>query len=249
MSSFEEDNNTDHDDQKFIVRFSSWEGPIEAMLELARNQKIDLLQIDILELVTQFEAVVNKAMALRMELAADWLVMASWMTYLKSRMLLKQPNKDEKNELSEDALSFHLKRLDAMKMAATKIQKQMLLNIDWFHPGGAAGRSIRSNRLTITFHEFLSSYPTPKNKDFTAEPRILKPFDLSSVDETIDRLKTEMPDEWTDLINLIPKSSGIRLRSNIATSLIGTLELARTGNAELKQSGLMEPIFVRRIRE
>jgi len=244
---FLEDKIVDEDDQRFIVRFSAWEGPIEAMLELARSQKIDLLQIDILELVSQFEAVVGKAMALRMELAADWLVMASWMTYLKSRILLKQPKSDGKEELSEDALAFHLKRLDAVKTAADKIQKQIMLNKDWFGPGGAGGAGVQSNRLVVSFHEFLAAYPTPKEKDFVAEPRILKPFDLASVDEAITRLKVEMPSEWTNLVDLIPKASGLRLRSNIATSLIGTLELARSGIAEIKQSDLMEPIYVKRI--
>jgi segregation and condensation protein A len=243
---FLEDKYSDEEDQRFIVKFSAWEGPIEAMLELARSQKIDLIQIDILDLVSQFEAVIGRAMALRMELAADWLVMAAWMTYLKSRILLKQPKSDGKEELSEDALAFHLKRLDAVKTAAEKIQKQVILNKDWFGPGGAGGASVQSNRINISFHDFLAAYPKPKEPYFTPEPRILKPFDLASVDEAISRLKSDMPMEWTNLVNLIPKSTGLRLRSNIATSLIGTLELARNGLAEIKQSDLMEPIYVKR---
>jgi segregation and condensation protein A len=168
------------------------------------------------------------------------------MTYLKSRILLKQPKSDGKEELSEDALAFHLKRLDAVKTAAEKIQKQVILNKDWFGPGGAGGASVQSNRINISFHDFLAAYPKPKEPYFTPEPRILKPFDLASVDEAISRLKSDMPMEWTNLVNLIPKSTGLRLRSNIATSLIGTLELARNGLAEIKQSDLMEPIYVKR---
>lgn len=244
---FLDDKISDEDEQRFIVKFSAWEGPIEAMLELARSQKIDLLQIDILELVSQFETVIGRAMALRMELAADWLVMAAWMTYLKSRILLKQPRTDGKEELSEDALAFHLKRLDAVKTAADKIQKQIILNKDWFGPGAAGGTGVESNRLNISYHDFLAAYPKPKEADFTPETRILKPFDLASVDEAITRLKLDMPTEWTNLINLIPTSTGLRLRSNIATSLIGTLELARSGLAEIKQSNLMEPIYVKRV--
>jgi len=242
-----QDDRLNSENHQFVVKFTAWEGPIEAMLELARAQKIDLLQIDILDLVTQFEAVVGKAMSLRMELAADWLVMASWMTYLKSRILLKHPKADGKEELSEDALTFHLKRLDAVKTAAEMIQKQVLLGRDWFGPGGAGGAGVQSNRLAVSYHEFLAAYPVPKQKDFHSEPRILKPFDLASVDEAIHRLKTDMPDQWTNLVDLVPRASGLRLRSNIATSLIGTLELARNGLADIKQAGLMEPIYVRRL--
>lgn len=236
------------DDDKFVVRFSAWEGPIEAMLELAKTQKIDLLQIDLLDLVAQFETVISKAMAMRLELAADWLVMASWMTFLKSKLLLRRTKSTDKPEMDENSLAFHLKRLDAMKSASEAFPKRLVLGRDWFGPGGSSQMLRVGNRLPVSLHDFLMAYPKPRTEALIEQPEVRKHFDVTSVDAAINRLSKEMPSEnWTDLIRLIPKTEGLRLRSDIATSLIGSLELARQGRAEIRQDALMEPIYVRRL--
>lgn len=235
-------------DETFIVRFSAWEGPIEALLDLARSQKLDLSKLDILELVAQFEAVLYKAMSLRLELAADWLVMAAWLAYLKSRLLLRRPKDNGKDEPDEDVLAFHLKRLDAVKSAAEALQKRAILGRDWFGPGGGGDATPISGRLAVSFSDLMSSYPRQRAQggDIPSTPS-LKPFDLASVDGAIARLEQEMPEEeWTPLLDLVPPSAGLRLRSNIATSLIASLELTRNGRAEIRQEGFEQPIFVRK---
>lgn len=235
-------------DETFIVRFSSWEGPIEAMLDLARAQKIDLAQIDILDLVSQFEQVVRKAMSLRIELAADWLVMASWLAYLKSRILLRRPKEEGgRQEPDEDMLAFHLKRLDAVKKLAEALPARMILGRDWFAPGGTHSAAAAGSRLAEGYRELLAAYPRPKPVAAAPKPPKLKPFDLVSVDQAIARLSAQMPaGRWTPLLELVPRSSGLKLRSDIASSLIGSLELARNGKAEIRQDASDAPIFVRR---
>jgi len=238
---------TDADDV-FIVRFSSWEGPIEAMLDLARSQKIDLAQIDLLELVSQFEHVVRRAMSLRIELAADWLVMASWLAYLKSRILLRRRKEDGgKQEPDEDTLAFHLKRLDGIKRLAEALPARMLLGRDWFAPGGADASATAGSRLAEGYRELLAAYPRPKPEAASPSPTRLKPFDLVSVDQAMARLSAGMPEgRWAPLLDLVPRSSGLRQRSDIASSLIGSLELARNGAAEIRQDAPDQPILVRR---
>lgn len=231
-------------DDVFIVRFSAWEGPIEALLDLARSQRLDLARIDMVDLVDQFQAIVSRAMSMRLELAADWLVMAAWLAYLKSRMLLQRPKAGGK-EQDEDVLAYHLKRLDAVKTAADALAGRPFLGRDWFAPGSGA-KSAREGRLGVDFAQLLSAYPRPR---FSAPPAgpDLKPFDLASVDSAIARLSREMPrGRWTPLMELVPRAEGLRLRSNIATSLVGSLELARRGEAEISQESHDSPLLVRR---
>lgn len=235
------------EDEVFIVHFEAWEGPIEAMLELAKSQKIDLAQIDILELVSQFESIVDRAITLRLELAADWLVMAAWLTYLKSRILLRRPKDARRPEADEDVLAYHLKRLNAVRNAAERLPARMQLGRDWFAPSGIHDEVTSGNRLTASLHDFIAAYP--RGQDGTAvihDIPNLKPFDLASVDSAIGRLKGSLPVEWVRLLELVPLGEGIRLRSNIATSLIASLELARDGRAEISQGETHHPIMVRR---
>ncbi|WP_327211086.1 ScpA family protein [Rhizobium leguminosarum] len=239
------------DDEVFIVRFESWEGPIEAMLELARNQKIDLAKIDILELVSQFEHVVDRAIGLRLELAADWLVMAAWLTYLKSRILLRRPSdKKGRSAPDEDVLAFHLRRLAAVRDAAERLPERLQLGRDWFSASGAHAEAATGNRLAVGFHDFIAAYPRGGTKILDgSSPDVpnLKPFDLASVDSAISRLARSIPQEWVRLLELVPPGgSALRLRSNIATSLIAALELCRDGTAQVQQEGGDAPILVRR---
>nr|WP_250808051.1 segregation/condensation protein A [Neorhizobium tomejilense] len=244
---FEED--TDVADDVFVLRFESWEGPIEALLDLAKSQKVDLAKIDLLDLVSQFDAVVGRALSLRIELAADWLVMAAWLAYLKSRLLLRRPRDRERAIEDDDVLAFHLKRLNAVKSVAEKLPAGMVLGRDWFGPSGISEQTVRGNTLTADFHAFLSSYPVPRSADVVdhVSPD-LKPFDLASVDAALSYLSNSMPEEWVRLLALVPYAEGIRLRSNIASSLIASLEMARDGHAEIDQTGRSEPIMVRKRR-
>jgi segregation and condensation protein A len=238
------------EDETFIVRFEAWEGPIEAMLELARSQKLDLSMIDILELVSQFEAVVDRAISLRLELAADWLVMATWLTYLKSRILLRRPKDNRREEPDEDVLAYHLKRLNAVRTAAERLPNRLQLGRDWFAPSGAHEEAATGGRLAASLVDFIAAYPSGRQEASAVEEMpVLKPFDVDSVDAALARLTSGLPDEWIRLLELVPRSGGLRLRSSIATSLIASLELARDGKGEVRQDDPLSPILVRRAGE
>jgi len=239
----------DADDGVFILKFESWEGPIEALLDLAKTQKVDLARIDILDLVAQFDAVIGRALALRIELAADWLVMAAWLAYLKSRLLLRRPKEKGREVEDDDVLAFHLKRLNAVRTVAEKLPAGLVLGRDWFGPSGSGEQAVRGNSLTGDFHAFLSSYPVRKDpaaeNDASRSPD-LKPFDLSSVDAALGWLAARMPPEWVELLSLVPHAEGIRLRSNIASNFIASLEMARDGVAEIDQADGGSPVMVRK---
>ncbi|MCZ7861595.1 ScpA family protein [Agrobacterium salinitolerans] len=235
-------------DDVFVLRFETWEGPIEALLDLAKTQKVDLSKIDILDLVAQFDAVIGRALSLRIELAADWLVMAAWLAYLKSRLLLRRPKDRERAIEDDDVLAFHLKRLNAVRTVAEKLPSGLVLGRDWFGPSGVSEQVVRGNTLTSDFHAFLSSYPVIRRDDPTAPevPPDLKPFDLASVDAALTYLAERMPPEWVELLRLVPYAEGIRLRSNIAVNLIASLEMARDGHAEIEQASGADPVMVRK---
>lgn len=237
-------------DDVFVLRFETWEGPIEALLDLAKTQKVDLSKIDILDLVAQFDAVIGRALSLRLELAADWLVMAAWLAYLKSRLLLRRPKDRERAIEDDDVLAFHLKRLNAVRTVAEKLPSGLVLGRDWFGPSGISEQVVRGNTLTSDFHAFLSSYPVIRRDDPTAAevPPDLKPFDLASVDAALTYLAERMPPEWVELLRLVPYAEGIRLRSNIAVNLIASLEMARDGHAEIEQASDADPVMVRKRR-
>jgi segregation and condensation protein A len=242
---FSED--TQSPDDVFVLRFETWEGPIEALLDLAKAQKVDLSKIDILDLVSQFDAVIGRALSLRIELAADWLVMAAWLAYLKSRLLLRRPKERERAIEDDDVLAFHLKRLNAVRNMAEKLPSGLVLGRDWFGPSGASEQAVRGNTLTSDFHAFLSSYPVIKMEDVVSEVAPdLKPFDLASVDAALTYLAERMPPDWIELLRLVPYAEGIRLRSNIASNLIASLEMARDGHAEVEQASSVDPVMVRR---
>jgi segregation and condensation protein A len=234
-------------DDVFVLRFETWEGPIEALLDLAKTQKVDLTRIDILDLVAQFDAVIGRALSLRLELAADWLVMAAWLAYLKSRLLLRRPKDRERAIEDDDVLAFHLKRLNAVRTVAEKLPSGLVLGRDWFGPSGAAEQAVRGNTLTSDFHAFLSAYPVTRNVQSPQDiPPDLKPFDLASVDAALTYLAQRMPTDWVELLRLVPYADGIRLRSNIASNLIASLEMARNGHAEIEQATGEHPVMVRK---
>ncbi|MCS4089877.1 ScpA family protein [Rhizobium sp. BK176] len=243
---FSEDTQQSPDDV-FVLRFETWEGPIEALLDLAKAQKVDLSKIDILNLVAQFDAVIGRALSLRIELAADWLVMAAWLAYLKSRLLLRRPRERERAIEDDDVLAFHLKRLNAVRTLAEKLPAGLVLGRDWFGPSGASEQAVRGNTLTSDFHAFLSSYPVVKRVDAVTDVAPdLKPFDLASVDAALTYLAERMPADWIELLRLVPYAEGIRLRSNIASNLIASLEMARDGHAEVEQASGVDPVMVRK---
>lgn len=234
----------DVSDEAFIVRVESYEGPIEALLELARTQRVDLEVIDVVELVRQFETFIARAVGLRLELTADWLVMASWLTFLKSKILLRRPKEEGAQEPDAETLAFHLKRLNAIKSASEALSKTTWLGRDWFAPSGEQ-QGVAAARLKASFSELIAAYPKGGDGTPLVPQRPLKPFDISSVDEAIADMSKKKPKNWTDIRTLVPIAEGLRYRSNIATRLVASLELARTGALEIRQETGRDPIMVR----
>ena len=236
--------------ETLIVSFESWEGPLDLLLHLARNQKIDLAKIPILPLVEQYLAYINKARALKLEIAADYLVMAAWLAYLKSALLLpreEQPDPDP-NILAE-RLRWRLQRLEAMRDAADRLMRRDLLGRDVFARGKPEGlRTVRQSQWDATLYDLLSAYGAlnqrPKPGPWTPHNRGA----ICTLEDALQRLSTLIGTalDWTELAKFLPATEDRQLaRSTLASSFVAALELTRTGQAELSQSGAFGPLMLR----
>jgi segregation and condensation protein A len=233
-----------------ILSFDSWEGPLDLLLNLARTQKIDLAKIPILPLVEQYLAYIQQARALRLEIAADYLVMAAWLAYLKSALLLPReeaPDPDP-NDLAE-RLRWRLQRLEAMRDAADKLLRRDLLGRDVFARGAPEGlRTIRHSMIDSTLYELLAAYGAIHGRG-RATP--WTPHDrgqIMTLEDALQRLSGLVGQalDWTELKRFLPGTEDQALaRSTLASSFVAALELVRTGAAELSQAEAFGPLMVR----
>lgn len=237
--------------EKLMIDVDGYEGPIDALLALAREQKVDLKKISILQLVEQYLAFVQAVKKIRLELAADYLVMAAWLAYLKSRLLLPEPQPDDEPSGAQlaEALSFQLQRLAAMQQVAARLMGRPRLGRDTFARGETI--DIRIRRKTVvdcTLYELLSAYGEHKSRE---EGHILHiaPTELHSVEEAVKRLELMLGHmvDWQDLGAFLPSTlkPGIVTRSAIAATLIASLELVKAGRIEIKQTERFGPIYLR----
>jgi segregation and condensation protein A len=236
--------------ETLIVSFESWEGPLDLLLTLARNQKIDLAKVPILPLVEQYLAYIQQARALKLEIAADYLVMAAWLAYLKSALLLpreEQPEPDP-NDLAE-RLRWRLQRLEAMRDAADKLIRRDLLGRDVFLRGQPEGlRTVRHSAWDATLYELLAAYGAlnqrPKPGPWTPHNRGA----ICTLEDALQRLSALIGTalDWTELVRFLPETQDAALaRSTLASSFVAALELARTGQAELTQGSAFGPLMLR----
>ena len=234
----------------FIVSLASFEGPLDLLLALARAQKIDLQKVPMLPLVDQYLAYVGEVQAQRLEVAADYLVMAAWLAYLKSALLLPKeeaPDPDP-HELGQ-RLRHRLLRLAAMRDAAERLAARDLLGRDLFTRGAPEGlRTVRKSRIDVSLYQLLAAYGA-----LSARPPAAPwtPHDRGAIlglEEALQRLSTLIgatPD-WTELRQFLPKTKDAAFgRSALASSFVAALELARTGAAELRQQGAFGPLLLR----
>jgi len=248
---FELDCRLQEPDSTLLVDLEGYEGPIDMLLALARQQKVDLLNISILRLAEQYLEFIEAAHRLRLELAADYLVMAAWLAYLKSRLLL--PKDEEGGELNgpemAEALAFQLRRLEAMQNAGTKILELPRLGRDVFSGGSVEGvKVIRSPVYELTLYELLRAYGDQKSKG-TFDPLEIAPTEFYSVDDALERLESflgQIPD-WTTLQGFLPESAwaGLLFKSVVASTFTASLELAKSGQLEIRQGKKFGPIYVR----
>jgi segregation and condensation protein A len=237
----------------FIVDLEGFEGPIDLLLSLAREQKVDLAKISILALAEQYLDFIQRARDLRLEVAADYLVMAAWLAYLKSRLLLPQPPADEEpsGESLAAALAWRLRQLDAIRRAAVQLFARPQLGQQRFARGGPEGLRVRRrSRFRLALHELLEAYVEQRIRD-EAPRLILGAAPVYRVEDALVRLTRLLggPD-WHNLLAFLPQGLGDeRLRrSALAAHMAASLELAREGVIELSQASPFGPIYVRRRR-
>jgi segregation and condensation protein A len=241
-----------------LLNIEGYEGPIDVLLELARHQKVDLTKISILELVRQYLAFIERAAQLDLELAAEYLVMAAWLAYLKSRLLLPKTSEEEAQPDAQDialALQFQLRRLEAMQNAAKALMNRPLLGQSVFARGAPEGLATRTQaQWTASLYDLLKTFGEMKRRQ--QESRYELPiFSLMSAEDAFARLTRMLgelprPDGqalWTTLENFLPAglSTILFARSALASTFTAGLELARQGKVELRQDSAFKPIYLR----
>ena len=235
-----------------LVDLDGYEGPLDVLLVLARDQKVDLLKISILQLAEQYLAFIEQARSLRLEVAADYLVMAAWLAYLKSRLLLPVEEDDgPSGEELADRLAFLLKKLEAMREAAEKLMNGSIVGRDRLQRGRPeAIRITRHSKYDCTLRELLQAYAAQEERKGIVNPLRLMRDAVYSVEAALDRLEKmlgSLPD-WTDLMSYLPDNltDPFSRRSAQASTLLASLQMAKEGRLELRQGATFGPIEVKK---
>ena len=236
-----------------VVDLEGYEGPLDVLLALARAQKVDLTRISILRLAEQYLDFIREARSLRLEIAADYLVMAAWLAYLKSRLLLPEVPEDDELTGPEMAarLAFQLRRLEAMREAATRLMARDRLGREVFARGAPEGvRVIKSSVFEASLYDLLKAYADHRTRQVPSLLRI-SPAAVYSVDAALGRLREMLgatPD-WQTLERFLPTdlAEGVSLRSAVAATFVASLELVRQGRVELRQGSDFGPLYIRRV--
>ncbi len=240
--------------EKCLVSLEGFEGPLDLLLDLARAQKIDLAKISILALVDQYLAIVAGAAKLRLELAADWLVMAAWLAWLKSRLLLPPDDSDAaEGQVSADLLAARLEELAAMRAAAAWLAARPRLGIDVFPRGAGEDHTATDrSRLVADMPSLLRGYVEALRRGaakITYQPRQLS---FWTVQDAIKRLSATLGDMpgWAFLERFLPEHLvGQERRAAIASTLIASLELAKGGSLRMRQDAPFAPILLTSLRD
>lgn len=236
--------------EMLVVDVDGFEGPLDLLLDLARSQKVDLARISVLALAEQYLDFIEKTRELKLELAGDYLVMAAWLAYLKSRLLLPEPTEDDEPSGEElaAALALRLRRLEAMRKAAALLMDRNRLGRDVFARGAPEIRIERRSAHTATLYDFLSAYARIKRRSAKTTIHMPKRIVWSLVDarEVMVRLIGEVA-EWTPLsVFLSPYLVSKEQRRTVTASSFGaSLELAREGRLELQQASTFGPLMIR----
>ena len=231
------------------IDIDGWEGPLDLLLALARNQKVDLRQISILELVEQYLRFVNEARELRLELAADYLVMAAWLAYLKSALLLpRNPEETPSPEELALRLQLRLERLNAMREAGARLVARDRLGRDVFLRGTPEGlRVVRKGRYEAEIYDLIAAYGR-----ISARTRpvmhVVAVRDVMTLEEAIERVSALIGAriEWSTIETFLPVGAcGTFRKSALASSFVAALELARQGRLELRQKSAFAPLYLK----
>ena len=239
-------------DNKFNILLDGYEGPIDLLLDLARKQKVDLSNISILNLAEQYIDFINKYKNLHLEIAADYLVMAAWLTYLKSRLLLpkEEKNDDHTSDELEEALRYQIQRLESIQNISKLLYNKPIVNRNVFYGGSSDGLKVKYNiEYSSTLYDLLKSYSNILFKQTTYDNLVINSSELQSVDQALERLKSMFGKfkEWTNFMTLIPNFGMNKIinKSYITSNFVASLELAKNGFIEVKQNETFGNIFVK----
>ncbi|MGQ0558291.1 MAG: segregation and condensation protein A [Sphingosinicella sp.] len=234
---------------RLTLDLDGWEGPLDLLLTLARNQKVDLTRISILALVEQYLAFIADARRLRLEIAADYLVMAAWLAYLKSCLLLPR---DATAEPGPDELALRLQlrlqRLQAMREAGARLIARDRLGRDVFARGRPEGlKVLRRRAWTTDLYDLIAAYGIVRARNEPAV-HVVTRRPVMTLDEALHRLEQmigRLP-EWTSLETFLPDTQDTEFRrSALASTFVATLELARLGRVEVRQQETFAALYVR----
>ena len=238
---------------QFNLLLDNFEGPIDLLLVLARSQKVDLSDISISELADQYINFINQYRNIHIEIAADYLVMAAWLTYLKSRLLLPKEEKTDEytaDEL-EEALKYQLQRLEAFQNISKIIYSRPLVNRDVFYGGSSEGLKVKYNiNYTSNLYDLLKSYSQILKSNEQVKQLTIEYSELYSVDQAVKRLKGIFGNitEWTNFLNVIPnliRANKTINKSIISSNFVASLELSKNGFIDLKQDENFGNIYIK----
>ncbi|WP_374943312.1 segregation and condensation protein A [Sphingomonas sp.] len=236
-------------DDALALDLDGWEGPLDLLLALARSQKVDLRQISILALVEQYLAVIERAQALRLEIAADWLVMAAWLAYLKSALLLpREPVEEPDAEIVALHLQLRLERLAAMRDAGARLMACDRLGRDVFLRDAPEG--LRTTRHSAWQAEYLDLVAAYGRVAARTRPvlHVIAHRAVMTLEDAMARLSESIGTtaSWETIEALLPLSAGPALRrSALASTFLAALELARQGRVALRQEAAFAPLYLR----
>ena len=238
-------------DPSLVVDVAGFEGPLDLLLHLARNQKVDLARISILALAEQYLAFIERVRALRLELAADYLVMAAWLAFLKSKLLIpKQPGEEgESGEELAAVLQFRLKRLEAMRDASARLVNRNRLGRDVFARGMPEMVIIeKRNSFSASLYDLLTAYAQQRQKQAINNVTIARRavWSLKDAREVLARLIGAVGD-WTALDSFLIEylAAPEEKRTAMASSFAATLEMVREGKLDMRQEQVFAPIYLR----
>ena len=241
-------------DELLTVDVDGFEGPMDLLLELCRRQKVDLAKISILALAEQYLEFIEDVRRMRIELAADYLVMAAWLAFLKSKLLLPKEEEDSEEMSGEEMaalLAFRLQRLEAMRSAGSNIINRNRLGRDFFARGNPEPIVVeKSRQYSSTLYDLLTSYATQRQRQSVSHVTIEKRevWSLQDARDILGKLLGEF-NEWTSLntflLDYLPDPS--MKNTVIASSFAATLEMVREGTLTMRQETAFEPIYLKAV--
>ena len=235
------------DSLEFNVELSAYTGSLEILLDLAKAQKVDLEKISVTKLADQFHEFITKSKNLNLELASEYLLMATWLTYLKSKLLLPETEEEEFKALEvAEKLKLQLKKLELIRLLSSQMLSRNRLGRDVFMRGSKSGmRPIYDSKYTLTLFEILKTYANiVMTKDFQ---RINIPkLPVFTTEEAINQIKSFFGKltDWKNIDDLIPKNYHSK-KTGKAGIFAGSLELVKEGNIKIKQENLFDKIFLK----